>query len=184
MVDVFPDTNAERWLKHYAVRNFWRVAPWLELDDIMQLGYEAYYETRSRYPTATEPKHIQSLFQLVFRSRLEDVVRCYVKQVDEPDSEKVEESEASFDATGLPWTKSSGLLDIHALLIKAPEKVTKVVDLLVKEPGVLSKPYEKDDSGRRETLNDRLCVLLGLDPKSVDLVKMTRNYFQGVRHAA
>lgn len=183
MVEVLPDAIALRWMKSYARKNLWRVAPWMDLDDMIQLGYEAYYETRSRYATATDPRHIQSLFQLVFRSKIENAVRGNTKQVDDADSPYLDllNTDHQVNDTCLMFSK---LLDIHALIIKAPREVVSVVDVLVKEPEELTKPYEKDARGRRETLNDRLCRILGMDPKSVDLVKWTRDYFEGVKHAA
>ena len=183
MVDVFPDAIALRWMKSYARKNLWRVSPWMDLDDLIQLGFEAYYETRGRYVTATDPRHIQSLFQLVFRSKIENAVRGYKKQVDDADSVYIDMYD-SIHHTDHSNHLSFRVTNTKALLLKAPKEVADVVNILVKEPDELTKPYVKDEKGRRETLNDRLCRLLGMDPKAVDLVQWTRDYFEGVKHAA
>lgn len=172
MTDLFPDAGARNWLYKFSKKNHWRVAAWIDFDDLIQDGYYAYYETRMRYPTATEPAHIQSLFQLVFRSKIEDLVRMNTKQVDDARSDIVE----VYDS---PMMVVPDFSNLHALLIKAPQLIKDALTLMTDERTreELSKPFAKYDNGRRETLNDRLCRLLGKDPKSTDIVTTMRSYF-------
>lgn len=171
MTDL-PDNGALAWLHKYARRNYWRVAAWMDYDDLIQDGYREYYEVRFRYPNATQPAHIMSLFKLTMCSKLEDLVRQNTKQIDDARSDIVEVFDG--DAVALPDPSTFNLL-----LIKAPKLVRDTIMLLAndKQREVLNKPYDKQANGRRETFNERICSLLGLDANKNDVVKEVRQYF-------
>ena len=168
----FMDEGARRWLYKYANIQYWRVADWIDFDDLIQDGYAAYCETLVRYPQATERAHIMRLFQLVFRSTIEDRVRANTKQVDDARSDLVE----IFDGEAILIPDMSGL---HALIIKAPQEIKEALALLLDEKSreELTKPFVKQPNGRRETLNERWCRLLGKDSNSIDVVTELRMYF-------
>lgn len=170
------DQGARLWLSKYARRNYWRVAAWIDIEDLIQDGYAAYYETLQRYPTARDAAHIQSLFKLVFRSKIEDLVRAHKKQIDDARSDVVETIDSATSNYGMFLPDFS---NFHALLVKAPQQIKDVLNLLNSEQGrqELNKPFQRSDSGCRETLNDRFCRLLGYDAKQVDLVSMLREHF-------
>jgi hypothetical protein len=69
--------------------------------------------------------------------------------------------------------------NLHALLIKAPNTIKEALALLADEKAreELSKPFIRYDNGRRETLNERFCRLMGRDPSSIDVIKEMRTYF-------
>lgn len=163
------DEGARNYLYKYAKKNHWRVAAWIDFDDLIQEGYYAYYYTINRYKDAKTPQHIMSLFKLVLCSTIEDLVRANTKQVDDARSDIVE----TCDNMVLP-----DFSNLHALLIKAPQAIKDVLALLAddKQRDELTKPFTKYDNGRRETLNDRLCRLLNIDSKK-DLVGEVRSYF-------
>lgn len=171
MTDIFPDAGAKAWLYKYAKRNYWRVAAWIDFDDLVQDGYNAYYETRMRYPKAVEPAHIQSLFQLVFRSKIEDLVRANTKQIDTARSDIVEIYEPT-------QVLKTNVADFNAMIVKAPDIIKQAILLITERANeVLAKPFTTDSRGHRETLNERLCSFLKLDPKDVDIVSDMRAYF-------
>lgn len=169
---ILPDEGARKWLFKYAKKNYWRVAQWIDFDDLIQDGYVEYYEVLKRYPSATEPAHIMQLFKLCFCSKLEDLVRANTKQVDDARSDLVEVYESP-----LMVVPDSSVFT--ALVVKAPQLVRDTIALLADEKNrdVLSAPFKRYDNGRRETLNERVCSMLGLDYKSVDAVGTTRMYF-------
>jgi len=171
MTNQFMDDGARNYLFKYAKKNHWRVAAWIDFDDLIQEGYFAYYDTLRRYPTATEPQHIMSLFKLVLRSNIEDMVRKNTKQVDDARSDLVELNDN-------PNMVLPDFSNLHALLIKAPKAIKDVLALMAddKQREELQKPFTKYDNGRRETLNDRFTKILGLDPK-VDVVGEFKSYF-------
>jgi DNA-directed RNA polymerase specialized sigma24 family protein len=165
------DNGAKIWMWKYCKKNHWRVAAWVDFDDLIQEGYFAYYDTLRRYPTAIEPQHIMSLFKLVLRSNIEDMVRKHSKQIDDARSDIVEviENDAvvSLDA-----------FTLQALVVKAPQAIKDVLALLMddKQREELVKPFVRYDNGRRESLNDRMCRLLGKD-QNQDLVGQLKIYF-------
>ena len=170
-----PDQGARLWLIKFAKKNYWRVAAWIELEDLIQDGFECYYETLYRYPTAKDAAHIMRLFQLVFRSRIEDLVRAHKKQIDSARSDIVENIDSKPSLSMILPDFSN----FHALLAKAPKQIKDMLNLLNSEQGrqELIKPFTRNDDGRRETLNERWCKLLGYDAKQIDVVTMLRSYF-------
>lgn len=171
MADVFPDAGAVAWMHSYARKNYWRVAAWMDYDDLIQEGYKAYYEVRWRYPTAIEPAHIMSLFKLCYCCLITDLSRARTKQQDDARSDIVEVYDG--DAVTVPDTS-----EIQMLLIKAPQIVKEVISLLTDDKNLelLSKPFEKKSNGRRETLNERVCKVLGLNSEKIDAIKNVRMY--------
>ena len=169
------DDGARNYLFAYARKNHWRVSAWIDLDDLIQEGYFAYYDTLRRYPSATEPQHIMSLFKLVLRSNIEDIVRKNTKQVDDARSDIVD----VFDGDAILTPDFSNL---HALLIKAPQIIKEALALLANEQtcSELQKPFERYENGRRETLNERFCRLLGKDSNCIDYTKELKLYFSCV----
>jgi DNA-directed RNA polymerase specialized sigma24 family protein len=166
------DEGARNYLYKYVKKNHWRVAAWVDFDDLIQEGYFAYYDTLRRYPSAETPQHIMSLFKLVLRSNIEDMVRKHSKQIDDARSDIVE----TYDS---PLLIIPDFSTLHALLIKAPALIRDALALLNDEKTreELQKPFAVYNSGRRETLNERMCLLLGKDPKRTDIVKELRTYF-------
>jgi DNA-directed RNA polymerase specialized sigma24 family protein len=166
-----PDEGAQRWLRNYANKNFWRVASWMDYDDLVQDGYMCYADTIRRYPNTQTREHTMSLFKLVFRSHIEDLVRKSRKQVlDEARSDIVEIVDN--------YTYSPDNSDFNAMILKAPKVVRDAVLLFLDDSTLeqLRQPYRRDDLGRRETLNDRICKLLN-KPNSLNLVALLRQHF-------
>jgi hypothetical protein len=183
MNNIFPDRGAERWMYNFARKNHWRVSAWLDLDDLIQEGWVAYYETRKRYPTATEPKHIQALFYLVFRSKIENLVRAKTKQIDAPSLD-------DYVADGIFQTgvvrsahfEEKDSPESRMLLMKMPKEIRAVIALFdnSQHREEMQRPLDRYPDGRRETLNDRFCKLLGLDSNIIDVIGMTREYLMGM----
>lgn len=171
-MEQFMDAGARNWLYKFAQRQYWRVAAWIDYDDLVQDGYIEYLEVLRRYPQAVEPSHKMRLFQLCFRSKIEDLVRANTKQIDDARSDLVEIFDG--DAVLLPDFST-----LHALLIKAPSEIKAALALLTDEKSreALQQPFVRYANGRRETLNQRFCALLGMDANTIDIVGSLRSYF-------
>jgi hypothetical protein len=167
------DAGMRAWAVGYAKKNFWRVPEYLEFKDLLQFAEEAFYETRHRYPDAVEPAHVMSLFKLVYRSRIEDLARAATKQVDQAAGDIVAEDWRHFALQDFDTS------ELQIFSQQAPKEVRALLALMCKDEGreaLRADPVRKD-SGSRETLNERFCKLLGLDPSKVDVVRMTKDYF-------
>lgn len=168
-----PDKGAVRWLHSYSRRHYWRVAAWMDYDDLIQDGYYAWCEVCWRYPNAVNnPAHIMSLFKLCFADKITDLSRGKTKQQDDARSDIVD----IFDGDAVQSPDPS---NFNLLVAKAPKLVRDTIALLTSEThrDELAKPYAKQANGRRETLNQRICSLMGLDPEQIDVVRETRTYF-------
>lgn len=162
------DEGAKRWLLKAARKNFWRVARWYDLDDLIQEGYEVYYETIKRYPDATDPPHRMAMFKLLFASRVNDLANKRTRGAAEVLAWDVSSRsdpgrlESIMDAIAAP----SSAADAMPLLAHAPQHVRDAVALLTSDEGArrMRSRYRRAADGRRETLNERLCRLLGAAP--------------------
>jgi DNA-directed RNA polymerase specialized sigma24 family protein len=168
-MDQYMDDGARLWLFNYVRKQHWRVAAWIDIDDLIQEGYFAYYDTLRRYPTAKEPQHIMSLFKLVLRSNIEDMVRKHTKQIDDARSDLVE-IVSQQDAIDFSM--------LHALVIKAPKHIKDALALFLDDKAreELQKPFTQYASGARETFNERLCKLIGIDHNCIDVAGELKSY--------
>ena len=162
------DKSERGYLYKYARKNYWRVASWMDFDDFIQTGCLAYYETRKRYPDAIDPKHIMALYKLVLRTHIENIVRVKSRQPDMVEAPGRIENLVSVSDT----------IVLSDLLRKAPSPIKEALLLFTDENkrAQLAKPYSRS-KGQRETLNQRICSLLGLDHKCTDVVGEMRAYF-------
>jgi hypothetical protein len=170
----YMDDGAKAWMMGYARRNYWRVAAWMDLDDLIQDGYYAWVEVCWRYPAIIDqPAQIMSMFKLCFADKITDLSRGKTKQQDDARSDIVDVFDG--DAVTMPDPSNFNLL-----LVKAPKLVKDTIELMTSDrmKDELNKPYERQANGHRETLNERICRLLKLDPNSIDAVRETRMWFQ------
>ena len=179
------DDGARRWLAKTAKKHFWRISRWYELEDLIQEGYAAYAEVMRRYPTASAPQHRMALFKRVYMSRVHDMASkrtrsvaevCFTDMAVEREKMGLEGSLISLlDRTAAEPEMSA----IAPALARAPQYVKDALALFTTEAGLarLRSAYRKVPSGRwlrRETLNERLCRLIGSDPLAVDVVEALR----------
>lgn len=165
------DEGARLWLVKTAKKHYWRVAHWIELEDLIQEGYAAYYRTCAKYSKVTDVRNHMALFKRVFNNRLHDLANRRTRSV----------VEVCFDDLALASTEGQismlevfpserALEEVRVDLIKAPQYVRDALVLLDERPGRLRSRYRKSRPGgrgiHRETLNERLCRLTGYDPET------------------
>ena len=175
------DKGAIGWMTRYASKNYWRIAAHMDFEDLCQEGIECYYRVVRRYVdghynggkgTVTDRPHIMRMFQLRFRSRIEDLAKSRSQQVDFAVGDLFEST------IQVPDLNATAISELSARLAKAPLPVKNVLQLFLTPEGLaeLQKPYEIRE-GKRETFNQRLCRLTGLDPKVTNLPKLVQSYF-------
>ena len=151
----------------------------MDYDDLIQEGFLAYIETRRRYPDAVDPPHIMSLFQLVFRSHLENLIRAKEKQLDSCIADRFQDRPiGDEDDVPLQWEPIvDSQFYTHALIMKAPKAIREVLGLFTDENcrNKLAEPYEGRET--KGQINKRFCQLLGKDPEKVNLVEQLQVYF-------
>lgn len=163
------DQGAIGWLYKTARTQYWRVCHWQDLEDLIQDGYVAYYRILQKYPHIKNKSHLMRLFQVTFINHIHDLA----KQDSHLPSLSMEEIPIPDICDHSPAT-------LLAELSQAPAPINQLLSLVATDKGraKLRSQYRVRPDGYRETLNDRWCRLLGLDPAIVDLPTMLTEYFQ------
>lgn len=179
------DEGARGWLAKTARKNYWRVSRWYDLDDLIQLGYECYYEVLHRYPDATAPQHRMALFKRVFLTRITDLANQRTRAVGEVClsdmfADTARASSALQADTFLDSVAAEPEMSLAGLALEsAPQYVKDALALFTTEVGRrrLRAGCRKTLVGgrvRRETFNEQLCRLTGYDPAETDIVGTIR----------
>lgn len=170
------DKGAYGWMVKYAKSQYPRVASAdYNFEDLLQEGFESYYEVLNTYPAATDRPHIQALFQLVFRSHIERRVRKKCHTVDFPVGNLHSDDDMPIELH-VPEDEMSTLT---AAIARAPAEVKAVLQLFTTETGrkKLRAPLRASPNGYKETFNDRLLALTGYDmAETTNLIATVRNY--------
>lgn len=166
------DKGAKAWLIKTARKNYWRVCSHYELEDLISDGYVCYYMVLQRYPKAKDPPHIMRLFQLVYMCRITNLARKRSQQVDYlvPDFDLLSQS-----------LLEPEIATTYAHVQAAPTLIKRVLEILASEEGCkkLRSSYRIRKDRTRETVNERLCRLIGIDNCSIDLTAALRKYLIG-----
>jgi hypothetical protein len=127
------------WIINHSTRNFWRVADWYELDDLISDGLLVAYKCRERYGEPgkdLDPPHFMALVKTSFYRHIGDLLR--VSRAEQEVTVRIgdaagESSEASFlDRAAEP---AEGGQDFLALLADMPESLRKAVALFFAKKG-------------------------------------------------
>lgn len=153
------DKGVEGWIYKTANKHYWRVASWYDFDDLVQDGFLCYFRTCARYTqtidgqrrigVATETKHIMRLFQTSFTNHIHDLARAKTRQ---PDMAVEQLPDTMTEAEGY-----------ERLIAEAPPLIARVIsDLVNGDAARLRSPFRRRADGTRETLNERLCRIIGI----------------------
>lgn len=176
------DEPCRIWMTNYARKNYWRVAAWVSIDDLIQDGYLTWYRIVSgqklsgprqpgepvssmvSYQWITDRPHIMSLFKTAYMNYVTDLANGRTNRA--PFEIPVE------DYMDAPDTDTA-----CALIIGAPKEVQAVLQVLNTEEGreELAADYPVRADGTRETTNERFQRLTGLTGK---ITKAVRTYFE------
>lgn len=154
------DDGAIRWMKRVARDQYWRVAPWISLDDLIQDGYLCWYIVRNKYPDVESHANRMALFKRVFNNHLHNLANARTSHPETALAQ--EELETKLDA------QPCQLAEMMTMIAEAPAKVRGILKKLIADPTCLRDTY-RTDGLIRETFNERLCRLAGVNPKQNDL---------------
>lgn len=185
------DDGARGWLFRTAAKNYWRLASWYDLDDLIQDGYVCYCKVLSRYPDATDAPHRMALFKRTYLNWIHDLANKRTKSVQEVSYERAPSAEDDGAASVLDRAvcPAGDLAQVRVLVAAAPEYVRRALELFTTEDGLrrLRSSYRLRAAGDRlvrETMNDRLCRLLGLDARAVNVPAAIRMFLGGAEPLA
>lgn len=182
--DVYLDQGMRGYIHSTAWREFWRVANWYEVDDLIQDGYLCYYKCVKAYPglmveapTQDQRRHFMALVRTTFVNHITDLANKRTRVPEQALSRYSAEDEGPAWDEVLPSQAEEG--SAMALLASAPAEIKQLVKLLAGD-GAALLAFKRNKKGRkafRETTNEFYCRLLGFDPKYEDVVGRVRAYF-------
>lgn len=152
------------WIVNTARRNLWRVYGWYDLDDLIQDGFICYCMCLERYSHVKEKRHLMALVKVTYINHIHRLARKKRKRpeilvpADSPVFDGLVPEDASF----------------ITLLGQLPEELRQLIDILLKDACKLPRLVGVD--GVRETTNQYLCRLVGLDATVVDLLSVFREH--------
>lgn len=176
--DPLLDAGVRGLIVNMATKNFWKVASWYELDDLIQDGYMCYAKVRRAYPKIKEVRHLTALFKTTFSRFIIDLAakkrlgeELVLSQMAAPDSDGSQELESLL---GSQPEEQTAMVLLHSM----PSELRALWRFLRSEDGRtrLRQPRRKV-AGVRETTNEHLCRLLGFDPDMVNFEAMARQHF-------
>jgi hypothetical protein len=193
--DPLMDRSMSGWIHNTARQNYWRVARWYDLSDLIQDGYLAYAKCRSRYghifgnpPTNEERRWFMSLVQRIYCNRIYDL------SIERPRTNELEDawlSEGDEQAfAGAPDCGIASDVEIGGVLSSLPSELRQLVTALASDVSAgyrrsrlrtteTAKGSVRVQRGRkalRETRNEFFCRLIGLDPAQTNLAQQLSDY--------
>ena len=167
---IYMDAGARNWLIKTARKNYWRVASWLDIDDLIQDGYVCWHVVLTKYPEVDNPRILMRIFQVTYTNFLHDLANKRTATLEMPFCILSEEAVFRFEQQVCDFGQ------LLSLIIEAPPVVARCLQALVFNGLDLNAPYRTWLDGRRETFSERLQRLLRLEPASSDLYNAIRSY--------
>lgn len=179
-VPLLMDKATRKWLRDFAKANYWRVASWYELEDLLQDGMVLWHQIRQRY-RGRQGKHLTNTFKLSFRNHVHDLATARTKAVPQfliLDAHDTVEDDDHVTPLERLSPREPESQTFAADLRSAPYRVQEALAVFASDVGraALRRPYRLRGDGSRETLNERLCRIAGFDSNRVDLVGHLRAY--------
>jgi hypothetical protein len=174
--DRYLDKGLQVWIARTAKRNFWRVASWYDLDDLIQDGYIVWARVRAKYPDLQMAQFV-ALFKISYINRIHNLANKRTRSI----------SEVSFDAVVTPDGEALDTGDVGVGLVpeegtlavklaQAPLCVTRFLAAFETEAGRRALQGQlRQTSRHKETINERLCRVAGVDPEAIDMVWEVKN---------
>jgi hypothetical protein len=147
--DPYLDAGVRGWIVTTARKNYWKVASWYEITDLIQDGYLCYAKCRARFipqedtpePTHDDRKRFMAFFQMAYINQITDLANSRTKT---PETAMAGLSEKQADAVEA-WASSASELgggSLSLLLTQAPAEIMEMLKLILVD-GVANGPYLK-----------------------------------------
>lgn len=190
----------EAWTVKTIKKNLWRVAPFLDFDDLYQNAFIIFMDCCERYSHVWKASHFMRLYMTCFRNHLNK----------ESNKRTANAQHAVSNSPLFDSEHSSGTMDVLAsersffddaemalLIDEAPREVKVLLNgisdaLKYARDGACRETtisrqhrivsfftYRRNDRGQRETTNEYLCRIAGLDPSRYDLLHTLLTWLQG-----
>lgn len=167
---------------NYCARNYWRVASFMDYEDMIQESYIKYLQCVRKYPRVVEPQHFMRLFQVALMNHFNTLSNKASEAGDRVDSVQYdpdEGEERSIFDNMVGDVKHNG--DLAVAYSQMPQEARQCLLLMLDDDeGVFRQRRKKRELRRglwkRETTNQFWCRIIGADPNKVDLPNVFRKY--------
>jgi hypothetical protein len=178
------DAGAYGWLVNAVSKHLWRVAAWYEYDDLIQDGIMLWWHIINTYETqcgrVRSRKHLMSLFKTSFSNHVNRMannasvarVEVFASDIEVPFDEPLSDQD-EWDALGV----THDVTELERFVAEVPRSIAYILIKLMQSDGWPSLTRVWAD-GTRETFNDRLCSVVGVDPQRVDITTPLRAYLE------
>jgi DNA-directed RNA polymerase specialized sigma24 family protein len=166
------DQGVRGWILKTARENLWRVSGHIEIDDLVQDGFMFWHRIVTRYPNVTETKHRMSLFKTAFTNHIHDLSKRKTRLDVVPEADidvPIEHMREGEDPSQDP--------DLSFIIKQLPPAIMRVLTRMMER----ENPYRLRLDRTRETTNERLCRIAGLDPSHRDIQTAVLQYLRGTR---
>ena len=173
--DPYLDAGLRHWITKTARKQYWRVAAWIGLDDLIQEGMVVFAMCRQKYKVENKA-HFMALVKTCYQNRITDMANEH-KLREVPFSQLVVQSDTAYRETDVLDHLCGSVppeQEFQAALSRAPDEIRALMRML-HDPqmcGELQKPLVKRSDGTRETHSERICRLLGIE--YVDMEQLLR----------
>lgn len=157
------------WIYNHARKNYWRVAAWYEVDDLIQDGLMIAYKCRERYGLEIDPPHFMQLVKVSFHNHIGDLLRR-MRAVDDGikfgdlvrnRNRSGDDPESEQDVCDRLIEPQQPDIDYKLLISEMPEYLRKVIDCYLSSPEKLRRSLRVRLNGPDETWQERLAKLTG-----------------------
>ena len=181
--DPFLDAGMRRWLLSAAKRNFWRVASWYDLDDLIQDAYLCFYTCRGRYGTLTKKDQPSDEDKRRFMAIVKVAFKNHITLLARKKAPEVLVAELCVDGEPMDTTleRYAGAATSDAMMLwslaKAPRELLVLLDVIASDDSKYERSSNPCCRHLRETNNEHFGRLLGYDPMKGNAVAYVEEYF-------
>lgn len=176
------DDGGRRWLLKTARSNYWRVAHFMDFDDLVQDGFWQWCRIASKYSHINHMPHLMSLFKITFINHLNSVTKknSRVRLEFFDDLAPALDGESVGDHSKFLTSDDYDTARFIERMSMAPDPVRSLLNVLLSSDELtpLKGCPRQRLSGVRETTNERLCRLIGIDPTQFDLHKALYSFLK------
>lgn len=185
--DPYLDAGMHAFIINTAKREYWRVANWCDLDDLIQEGYLCYAKCRAKYrklsaknhPLQGDRKWMMSLVKTTFiRHIYFNLAGKMMHGHERAMSQLVSEDMTIEDAWDRVLPPQPDEMTAILRFTSLPSELKDLISILANDTKDQLRMLRRGPTKRssRETSNEFYCRLLGLDPRERDVLGELREY--------
>jgi hypothetical protein len=143
--DLYLDAGVKGWIFNTARANYWRVASWYELEDLIQDGYLCFAKCRARFKTdrvdlpAEEMRTFMGYLERAFLNHITDLANKRTSTPESPVADLPEDKQLESWADRVAELPEGNLA---VLLANAPTEIKEMLQQILVE-GIANTPYVK-----------------------------------------